>query len=364
MWAGMLHLAVLNVGIGILEGTVLARLFKLPKPRAQAAMIPANYLSAFAGFLLLRWLWTPLMHLRPDLPPLLKAGPLLVGLIVASFILSVVLEWPFCAWAMRENALGWKASLRASTIAQAASYALLIPFYLLVSPISLLTTAHLETNLNFVTAPGATVFYINPQDGGVWRIQTDGTQKRKVLEGNLHDLNTRLFLRPHPKSSQYEKSGQYDLYEVHRVPYVEGAKELQDTRLMPSIGTGCAPSWSAHQTGTEAETWFNFGRPADLRAANKREWTVWTEFWANGGITVERGKSSNDWEKTQLYTLAFETPFADWICRNATILPSNQVVFQLGSGPGDEQIVILDMAQKKLGFLTMGQGPVVVLEPT
>lgn len=49
-------------------------------------------------------------------------------------------------------------------------------------------------------------------------------------------------------------------------------------------------------------------------------------------------------------------PFLAWIARNATILPSDQVVYQLGN-----QIVILDLSTRKLAFLALGQGPVVGL---
>lgn len=353
MWVGMFHLAILNFGIGILEGSVLARLFRLPKLSTAGWLIPANYLSAFAGFLLLRAAWNPLMHLRPDLPPLLKAGPLLFALVAASFLLSVLLEWPFCAWAMRSVQGGWRISLRASFIAQAASYVLLIPFYLLVSPISLLTAAHLDKNLGFVRTPMATVFYINPLDGSVWRIQTNGTRKRKVLDATIHDPDTRLFVRLNPKSHQY------DLYDVRRLPHVYGPDELQETKLISNVGTGCAPS----PHGREAETWFNCGKPADLRPKSQRKLTVSTEFWANEGISIIPGDPAEKWNKKKDYTLAFETPFADWICRNATVLPSDQIVFQLGRSKDDGQIVILDMVQKRLGFLTMGQGPIVVLSP-
>lgn len=357
MWAGMFHLAVLNFGVGVLEGTVLARLFRLPKVATQVAMVPANYLSAWTGFLLLRWLWTPLERVMPGQAPLFKAGPLLVLLVVASFLISVLLEWPFCAWAMRGTTGGWRLSLRASVIAQAASYALLIPFYLLVSPISLLTSAHIQPSLDFVRTPVATVFYIDPKGGDIWRIQTDGTAKAKVLKAGIHDPYARLFVRPHPKGCLF------DLCEVRRSPGVYGANQLQKTCLIPNVGTGGALSSSAARGGNEGDDWFNFGWPVDLRPEDKREWTVWTEFWANGGISMRRGPSDDGWEKSKVYTLAFETPFEDWTCRDATVLPSNQVVFELGGGKGNAQVVILDMATRKLGFLAMGQGPVVVMSP-
>ena len=64
-----------------------------------------------------------------------------------------------------------------------------------------------------------------------------------------------------------------------------------------------------------------------------------------------------------MYTLAFETPFEQWVCRNATVLPGNQVVFQLGQDRTDAQVVILDMEHRNLACLAIGQGPAVVMEP-
>ena len=66
--------------------------------------------------------------------------------------------------------------------------------------------------------------------------------------------------------------------------------------------------------------------------------------------------------KTLAYGLAFDTPYRGWIARNATILPGNQVVFQLGEG-ARSQIMLLDMPTHKLGLITMGEGPALLLHP-
>ena len=43
-----------------------------------------------------------------------------------------------------------------------------------------------------------------------------------------------------------------------------------------------------------------------------------------------------------------------WFARWATVLPSSQIVFQLGP-----QIVLLDPETRDMGVLAIGQGPVV-----
>src|SRR5689334_573687 len=52
MWAGQLHMAFGNAVIGVLEGCIIARIFKVPSSRAVPTMILANYFSAWIG-----WLW-------------------------------------------------------------------------------------------------------------------------------------------------------------------------------------------------------------------------------------------------------------------------------------------------------------------
>lgn len=351
MWAGMLHLVVLNFFIGILEAAVLVKVFGLPKFKAETALIPANYFSMIVGWLLLRAAWTPLERLLPGSAPLYKGAALLMILGIASWVLSIILEWPFCALAMRRipNHSGrsrWQQSLRASVIAQTVSYALLVPFYLLVSPISLYTRAKIEHSLAFVRPPLAMVYYISPQDGAVWRIRTDGTGRTKVVDAHIKDTDARLSLM--------DNGGSCDLM------VVQPSQDPRYRLLISGMGPGCTAS--ATPMNQQPDTWFSFGKPTDLRPKNQREWTAEVGFWANEGITVRRGAAPQFWDKQPVYTLAFETPFEQWFCRNATVLPNDQVVYQLGINKSNSQIVILNMRTRQLGFLVMGQGPVVLPE--
>jgi hypothetical protein len=91
----------------------------------------------------------------------------------------------------------------------------------------------------------------------------------------------------------------------------------------------------------------------DLRERDQRSWWCVTGFWAAEGIEVHQN------EKRQ-YRLAYATPFSsdfEWTCRNCITLPSDQAIFQV-----KDQLLILDMPSRKLGFLTYGRGPVVALE--
>lgn len=79
------------------------------------------------------------------------------------------------------------------------------------------------------------------------------------------------------------------------------------------------------------------------------EWTVHTGYWAFEGLRAEKG-DTHKW-------LALELPFLYWYSRFATVVPGDQVVYQLGN-----QVVLLDLNADKIGLITMGYGPVVILE--
>ena len=57
------------------------------------------------------------------------------------------------------------------------------------------------------------------------------------------------------------------------------------------------------------------------------------------------------------FGLGLETPFLWWWAREATILPGDLVVFEMG-----RQILVLDVRARKLGLLARGRAPLVAVE--
>ena len=111
------HLWVATLLLGVLEGAILARLFGLTLRRCIGLMIPANLLTSWVGLALIGAL--PGRGLRD--------GPwAALVLIVATYVLTLVLEWPFVALCVRGSP-GWlRRSVRGSLIAQTASYGVLV----------------------------------------------------------------------------------------------------------------------------------------------------------------------------------------------------------------------------------------------
>ena len=54
--------------------------------------------------------------------------------------------------------------------------------------------------------------------------------------------------------------------------------------------------------------------------------------------------------------LALDTPLVQWWSGYATVLPGDQVVYQL-----EDQIVLLDLPTRRIAMLTRGRSPVVII---
>lgn len=344
MWASAFHLIVGNLFIGIFEALLVCWLFKYPRRRAVPRAILANYFSSFVGFFLLYPIANLLEPHLPGAAPLYRWPLLMVCLAVISWILSIVPEWPFWVWIIGGVEGRLKRAWIASLIAQTASYALLVAWYLVASDLSFYRTAHIQHNLTFVHQPAVSVYYINQDDGAVWRIKADGTGQRKVVDAKIHDTDARLFTRLDPKT------GRCNLGWVTSGP----GSTTRTTILLPGIARRCPVRQDEDSRGEE-DDWFSFGKAADLRGDHHSGWSARTGFWAFEGINVER-------DSRQVYHLGLEVPYTAGYCRDGTILPGDQLVFEMsGMDEKETQIVILDLLSRKLSVLTMGQGPVAVI---
>src|SRR5437764_398204 len=94
-WGGICHLAFGNALLGVLEGCLLAWVFRCTLEWAVPLMVLANYFSSLVGLALLEPLRSLVESTLPE-PPLYhvaRAHFLFLGL---TFPLTVILEWPFC----------------------------------------------------------------------------------------------------------------------------------------------------------------------------------------------------------------------------------------------------------------------------
>ena len=124
MWATLLHLFIGNLLIGVFEGYILGAVFKLPMGRCIRELIEANYVSMWLGGLLL------LGCLSSLIPVDLSSGRWIYpGLILLSFIVTLLIEYPFVLSAFKDVQGRRKLALKGTLLTQSLSYIILFGWY-------------------------------------------------------------------------------------------------------------------------------------------------------------------------------------------------------------------------------------------
>jgi hypothetical protein len=337
MWAAGLHLVFGNALIGLGEGLLLASVFSLPKGKSVWVMILANYLSAWLGGLFIgsaivqalpmdlnngwRWFWV---------------------LVVLTYCMTLILEWPLIVWCFRGTHDRLKRSLRASFVIQSASYVMLFGWYWTASGTSLYTKMSVVTPADLSLPESVLVYFIAPADGDVYRRQLAGGGERKILELPSTDRNDRLFVRPSTSNTN-----RWDL--VARLD----TRDRRDPRFVDVLTNMLVEAAPDHDDRPRYDgTWFNFGKAQPLGNATNSQWEFRTGFWPIGGFRASNKKTGESMR------FAYETPFGAWAVRNAVHLPSDKVLFQLGH----DQICAFDPVSRRVALLWHGRGPVPVIE--
>ena len=96
LWAGALHLVFGNALIGVGEGLLLAWLFSVPKRKSVLVMIPASYASAWFGGFFIRG---AIVHALPM--DLNNGWRWFWAMVVVTYVMTLIIEWPFVAWCLR-----------------------------------------------------------------------------------------------------------------------------------------------------------------------------------------------------------------------------------------------------------------------
>jgi len=327
MWATMSHLLLGNIALGIFEGALLVRFFKAPKAKSIGLLIGANYLSSAAGMAAL----AASVELRKSLNIENIQFWFWIA-VLAAFVMTVVIEFPFILWVFREQANRLRNSIRATLLIHIISYPLLFGWYLLPSRASIITRAEIVPVESLDLPKGHQLYYISEEGDCIIRSDLFGDEKDVLSRVDARDPNDRLMAK--------KSDNGYDLY----LNFDDDKKQSQQLLLSKGFSE-LAPTSDVPRT--QGGSWFNFG---DVPKIAESEWTYRTGFWALEGI---RGESSEN----QTFRYAMEMPLAMWEIRNATHLEGDYVVFQLGRN----QICILQPQLKKIALIARGKGPVVVV---
>ncbi len=339
MWAEGLHLLIGNALIGLLEGLLLAWLFRAHRVRAVASMIAGNYFSTWVGSMLLH------SERFNSLPIDLTNGWQWFWLLVAAaYGITLVLELPFVALALLKTPRWLVHSLWGSLIVQSISYAALFGWYWMASGTSLFTDMHIVDAANIPLPESVLVYYIAPSDGCVYRSRLTAGDHVRICDVHSTRNNDRLIVRPCEQDRRrwdLIARLETDNYSQPRLVDVEANMEVV-----------AAPQPGDVQKDATAEgTWFTFGPVPKLGVEADSLWSFWSGFWPLEGLTAENRQTG------QRVHLCCETVFIAWTVRNAVQLSDNVVLFQLGH----DQICAFDVEQRRVALLWHGRGPVAVL---
>jgi hypothetical protein len=304
-------------------------------------MIPANYTSAWVGGLFIhgaivralpmdlnngwRWFWF---------------------MVIATYCMTLILEWPFVAWCFRGTKDWLKRSLWASLVVQSASYVLLFGWYWTASGTSLYTDMKIVAPAN-ISLPGSVlVYFIAPADGNVYQRSLAGGGEKKIYELHSTDNDDRLFVRPSTSDTN-----RWDL--VARLETTD-RRDPRFVEVLTNLLVEAAPDWrSTHTEPPQYEgTWFNFGEVPDLGSAVNGQWKFESGFWPVEGLRASNKATS------ERVRFSYETPFGAWTVRNAVHLPADKVLFQLG----DDQVCVFDPVNRRVALLWHGRGPVPIID--
>lgn len=334
LWAGFLHLCFGNALIGVGEGLAISRFFQVRKRRAIPAMIIANYFSAWIGAFFIsgvgasvpmdlytawRWFWI---------------------IVVVTFLLTLIVEWPFVAWCFR-GANGWfRRSIRASLTVQTASYMVLFGWYWLASDARVYTSMQVVPPEQIILPKELSIYFISADDGNVYRRSSAVGRDRKVRD--LHSRNSRDRLSLRLSSTN---TNSWEL--------VAGLWE-SDARTQAVAFVQSIPAQTVPITPPNRDEWPMVAADEQaprLGSATNSDWIVWAAHW-NDFITCYNQRD----RKTEY--VRFETPFAVWRARHPFLLPADVVLFQFG----ENQICALSLRERKLALLCRGRGVVPILE--
>ncbi len=340
MWVGAFHLMIGNAVIGLIEGGILIDYFRAPKVRTIGLLILANYFSSWAGGLFLRSAIVD--HLPLDIN---NAWLYFWVMVFFTYLMTLVLEFPFVYTAFHGDAKRLRKSFTGTLVTQTVSYSLLFGLYWIVSGTTLYTKTEV-VQLSKIPLPAeVSMYFISSEDGNVYLRKLSSPVTKKVFDLHSLNKNDRLFVRMSQINSK-----RWDL--VARLE-IKGSQNARFVTVMESAQMQTAPSWRSKlkNPGEEPNTWFNIGSVSKLGEAQNSTWEFWAGFWPVEGL---RGESKTGAKAG----FSYETPFGSWVVRNATHLPTDKVLLQLGF----DQICVYDPAMRKIALITKGRGPVAVME--
>lgn len=345
MWATMLHLFIGNLVIGLLEGYLLAKLFKLHKGKSIAIMILANYFSAWLGAIALNF-GDVKTAFSADL---YSVRAILWKFIAIAYISTLIIEFPFVVFALRKEPRRWIKAITGSLFIQTVSYLLLIGWYCLASPTTLISRTEI-VQLSSMSLPERVIMYfIAAEDGNVYSMNLATAERCKNFDLKSFNSNDHVVFRESRESSnQWDAIVGHDARYLEQMSYVVFKENLKGEEATPSVPNSEGDEFEVLRLARLSLAM----QHAKLGAAKNSPWEFSCGWYAAEGLY---GKRTDTGEKL---SLAFDTPFLAWPIRNITQLPDDKVLFQLG----ENQICVFDLKAKQVALVAKGRGAALLLE--
>ncbi len=343
MWASAIHLLFGNLLIGLLEGFILAKFFRVGLRRALPLMIAANYASAWIGAALM-----PKDQFGGATFTLENIQTVISIFVAAAFLLTLLLEFPFVWLVLRRAPNAVRRSIRASLAVQPVSYLLLFGWYYAVSSTPISYGISIVEPSAISMPDNVVLYYIASEDGDVYAQPLGNNAAAKI-----HDLEStrrydRLLVRPCE-----DDPTRWRLVARRFGNRGDDEEDLILETVLDNLKLAAAPIANEDRSTSSMEpsTWMNFGEVPRLGAAAESRWRFHSGFWAIEGL---RGQREDTGDRIRF---AIETPLVRWNIRNAVHLPEDKVVFQLGA----DQTCVFDVEGRRVALIARGCGPTVVL---
>jgi len=306
VWGSAIHLLVGNAVIGACEGWLLWRYLGQAAPRRLSPLIAGNYLSAWIGTWVMPFLFE---QLATDI---YAVGRAMAALVVISFLLTLLVEWPFVYKVIPKGQHLLRQSLRGNLVIQTASYVLLFGGYFALSGTSLLTRFDRVPPGRLELPAGVQVFYVSEGDGFVYGFTAGDRVDERISD--LRSTNDWDYLGLRDSATD---TNAWDLVLV-------SDRKQEDAPIV------------LHSVATE-------DRISAVSVSFMNAYHGWAH-WPDIGMWARRGN--------ERVRLALGTPFGGWSPLRVVHLPGDLAVLQLGNS----QVCLVDITTRRISLLRRGYG--------
>ena len=340
------HVYLAGLVFGATKADHLRRRYKVSMTRGAILLIAGTYASA--------WVWV--FGLTSDgfivnafwRPTIENVVAFNVSMAVVTYLASLLVEFPFVALCLRGRPDGLRESARVTFWMVSVVHALLLAAYAATSHWSELLDTKVAPVADMSLAEAVEVYFISDQGGLVNNGSLGGSLDRiewtEAFELDESTLDDRLAFRP---SRDDDESVELVAYSSALMSEGPGGVPRWDPIL---LADGIARSATAPDPLDESHWWYEgswlrFGLVPRLGTQNRTD--SWEFETGEPGFELAGGSSDRK------VRFGVQTPFAQWPVHNATQLPDDKVLLQLGW----DQICLYDPEKQRIAVLARGRGP-------